>query len=204
MTLIKFCSLLSCHKVAKNFLKAHDTWVLEMTLIYLTAFLQLNTQHTADQIYCIENCVCLSYLYETAFRRCFYQVYFNHSSAGVGWAWLCGFVWFFNRRSPCVQPTPCEQPGHCVPQQCDGELNSCLPVKPQLYQYLSLVALQWLWLKHQIAIPSPFVLPAEFTCWNAKLETLIQTGVSKSFLVVMVAVNFVGPTQGQRVVSLNR
>lgn len=34
----------------------------------------------------------MSYLYEAACRRCFYQVYFDHSSAGVGWAWLCGFV----------------------------------------------------------------------------------------------------------------
>lgn len=91
MTLIKFCSLLSCHKVAKNFLKAHD--MLEMMLIHLTAFLQLNTRHTADQIYCTENCVCPIYMKQHAedvFTR-FISITPQPGLAGLGFVALLVF-----------------------------------------------------------------------------------------------------------------
>lgn len=116
---IKFCSLLSCHKVAKNVLQAHNRRVLEINAS--TSNSLSATQHMArKRPDLLHRKLCMSYLYGAKFRKCFYQVHFNHDSPGIVWAWLWFVAGFFNRRrSHCAHPTPCEGQSCCGPQRCD-------------------------------------------------------------------------------------
>lgn len=100
---IKFCSLLSCHKVAKNVLQAHNRRVLEINVS--TSNSLSATQHTAHKRPdLLHRKLCMS-LYGAKFRKCFYQVHFNHDSPGIVWAWLW-FVGVFLIEGEVIAPIP--------------------------------------------------------------------------------------------------
>lgn len=120
-----------------------------------TAFLQHNTQHSRDQIYCTENCVCLIYMEQWSGNVI--TKFIPIPPWLEGWALLCCWFFFNRRRSHCAQPIQHEQQSHCGAQKCHREL----------------------WLKLQLPTPSTFVLPAESICSKAKSETVAQTWVSK-------------------------
>lgn len=66
------------------------------------AFLQRSTRHTGDQIYCAENCVCLTYMEQRSGNVI--TKFISIPPWLEGWAWLC--CWFFLIEGEVIVPSP--------------------------------------------------------------------------------------------------